>query len=108
MQKIILFDPLTADDVKSRIDTINRENNYLNAIHTDFCAHERRAAACGRGPECGWHGVVINFPDVAEEAVGRQNRTGGIKERNGVEILAVTNDGALLREQKTSRQQLPK
>lgn len=69
MQKIILFDPLTADDVKSRIDTINRENNYLNAIILTTARMNGAPPTAGVGLNADGTGVVINFPDVAEEAV---------------------------------------
>jgi len=69
MQKIILFDPLTADDVKSRIETISRENNYLNAIILTTARMNGAPPTAGVGLNADGTGVVINFPDVAEEAV---------------------------------------
>lgn len=63
MQKTILFDPLTAADVKSRIDTINRENNYLNGIILTVARMNGAPSNAGVGLNAEGTGVVISVPD---------------------------------------------
>lgn len=63
MQKTILFDPLTAADVKSRIETINRENNYLNAIILTTARMNGAPPNAGVGLNAEGTGVVISVPE---------------------------------------------
>lgn len=69
MQKTILFDPLTAADVKSRIETINRENNYVNGIILTVARMNGAPPNAGVGLNAEGTGVVISVPDETPEFV---------------------------------------
>lgn len=69
MQKIIIFDPLTAADVKKRLEEFQSVKNYLNAVMLTA------ARMNGASPDSvvdftpDGAGVVITTPDAPEAEV---------------------------------------
>lgn len=96
MQKTILFDPLTAADVKSRIDTINRENNYLNGIILTVARMNGAPPNAAVGLNAEGTGVVISVQFETTGFVGEVPPDGG--KMPGVVIHQPDETDALIQE----------